>query len=110
MFGDNQAVGFGANPAQTGTTGGGSGGAIYTDGDNYSVTIDDCLIHNGSAREGGGAIFFVVDAGSGALTIENSSVLQSNPSGEFQNAPGIFDSVDGHDTSPVITSGSVVDD
>jgi hypothetical protein len=107
MFGDNQAVGFGANPAQTGTAGGGSGGAIYTDGDNYNVTIDDCLIRNGSAREGGGAIFFVVDAGSGALMIENGSVLQNNPSGEFQNAPGIFDSVDGHDTSPVITSGSV---
>ncbi len=108
MFGDNQAVGFGANPAQAGTAGGGSGGAIYTDGDNYTVTIDDCLIRNGSAREGGGAIFFVVDAGSGALTIENDSVLQNNPSGEFQNAPGIFDSVDGHDTSPVITSGSTV--
>lgn len=110
MFADNQAVGFGANPAQAGTAGGGSGGAIYTDGDNYTVTIDDCLIENGSAREGGGAIFFVVDAGSGALTIENGSVLQNNPSGEFQNAPGIFDSVDGHDTSPVITSGSVVGD
>jgi hypothetical protein len=110
MFSDNQAVGFGANPAQAGTAGGGSGGAIYTDGDNYNVTIDDCLIRGGSAREGGGAIFFVVDAGAGALTIENSSVLQNNPSGEFQNAPGIFDSVDGHDTSPVITSGSVVND
>ena len=110
MFSDNQAVGFGANPAQAGTAGGGSGGAIYTDGDNYNVTIDDCLIQNGSAREGGGAIFFVVDAGSGALTIENSSLLQNNPSGEFQNAPGIFDSVDQQDTAPVITSGSVVND
>jgi hypothetical protein len=110
LFSDNQAVGFGANPAQSGTAGGGSGGAIYTDGDNYNVTIDDCLIRDGNAREGGGAIFFVVDAGSGALTIENGSVLQNNPSGEFQNAPGIFDSVDGQDTSPVITSGSVVTD
>jgi hypothetical protein len=110
MFSDNQAVGFGANPASAGTAGGGSGGAIYTDGDNYNVTIDDCLIRGGSAREGGGAIFFVVDAGSGTLTIENSSVLQNNPSGEFQNAPGIFDSVDQQDTSPVITSGSVVND
>jgi hypothetical protein len=110
MFSDNQAVGFGANPAQAGTAGGGSGGAIYTDGDNYTVTIDDCLVQNGSAREGGGAIFFVVDAGSGALTIENSSMLRNNPSGEFQNAPGIFDSVDGQDTPPIITSGSVVND
>jgi hypothetical protein len=108
MFGANQAVGFGANPAQSGTAGGGSGGAIYTDGDNYNVTIDDSLIRNGNAREGGGAIFFVVDAGYGTLTIENSSVLRNNPSGEFQNAPGIFDSVDGHVTNPVVSGGSIV--
>jgi hypothetical protein len=110
MFGGNQAIGFGANPADSGTAGGGSGGAIYTDGDNYNVTIDDSVIRSGSAREGGGAIFFVVDAGYGTLTIEDGSVLQDNPSGEFQNAPGIFDSVDGHDTSPVITGGSAVSD
>jgi hypothetical protein len=110
MFGANQAVGFGANPAQSGTTGGGSGGAIYTDGDNYNVTIDDSLIRNGSAREGGGAIFFVVDAGYGTLTIENGSALHNNPSGEFQNAPGIFDHVDGQDVSPVVTGGSVISD
>ena len=110
LFGNNQAIGFGANPAQSGSPGGGSGGAIYTDGDNYNVTIDDSVIRDGSAREGGGAIFFVVDAGYGTLTIENGSVLRDNPSGEFQNAPGIFDSVDGQDTSPVITGGSVVSD
>jgi hypothetical protein len=108
MFGANQAIGSGANPAQAGTPGGGSGGAIYTDGDNYNVTIDDSLIRNGSATAGGGAIFFVVDAGYGTLTIENGSVLSNNSSGQFQNAPGIFDSVDGHDVSPVITGGSSV--
>jgi hypothetical protein len=110
MFGANQAIGYGANPAPAGSAGGGSGGAIYTDGDNYNVTIDDSVISDGSAREGGGAIFFVVDAGYGTLTIENGSDLHDNPSGQFQNAPGIFDSVDGHDTSPVITSGSAVSD
>jgi hypothetical protein len=108
LFDGNQAIGYGANPAPAGSAGGGSGGAIYTDGDNYNVTINDSVIRGGSAREGGGAIFFVVDAGSGTLTIENGSVLNNNPSGQFQNAPGIFDSVDGHDTSPVITSGSAV--
>ncbi|WP_342768705.1 hypothetical protein [Allorhizocola rhizosphaerae] len=29
---NNEATGYGANPAKTGTPGGGSGGAIYTDG------------------------------------------------------------------------------
>ena len=52
-----------------------------------------------SAREGGGAIFFVVDAGGGTLTIDTST-LHHNPSGEFQNAPGIFDEVDSVVTNP----------
>ena len=38
-----------------------------------------------TAREGGGAIFFVVDADGGTLTIDDST-LSGNPSGAFQNA------------------------
>ena len=51
---DNKAIGWGANPAKPGTRGGGSGGAIYTDGDNYNVLIDGSIISDNSAREGGG--------------------------------------------------------
>jgi hypothetical protein len=58
------------------------------------------------AREGGGAIFFVVDAGGGTLRIEYST-LADNPSGVFQNAPGIFDSVDLHDTAPVVVDSKI---
>ena len=36
VFTGNQAIGDGANPASAGTPGGGSGGAIYTDGDDYT--------------------------------------------------------------------------
>ena len=36
---NNKAIGFGANPAGCGTAGGGSGGAIYTDGNSYNLTI-----------------------------------------------------------------------
>jgi hypothetical protein len=39
VFSNNQAIGEGANPAMAGTPGGGSGGAIYTDGNTYTVTI-----------------------------------------------------------------------
>ncbi len=53
-----------------------------------------------------GGIFFVVDAGGGTLQIEYST-LRRNPSGEFQNAPGIFDSVDGHDTPPTVIDSSI---
>ena len=87
----NRAIGFGANPAAAGTPGGGSGGAIYTDGDNYNVVIAGTIIRNDSAREGGGAVFFVVDNNDGTLTIKDST-LHHNPSGEFFTAgfPGIF--------------------
>jgi hypothetical protein len=113
LFTNNKAIGFGANPSASGTQGGGSGGAIYTDGgENYNVVIDGTVIRDNHAREGGGAIFFVIDKGSngqlyhGNITLENHSHLRDNPSGEFQNAPGIFDSVDLVLTAPVITGGS----
>jgi hypothetical protein len=87
----NTAIGHGANPARPGTPGGGSGGAIYTDGDNYTVTVAGSAIHDNNAREGGGAIFFVVDNNQGTLTIENSA-LRHNPSEVFWTRPypGIF--------------------
>jgi hypothetical protein len=106
FFGNNDAIGWGQNPQQAGTPGGGSGGAIYTDGNSYSVLIDGTVIRYCNAREGGGAVFFVVDNGAGTLTIENST-LYHNLSGQFQNAPGIFDSVDGHDTPPVLVHSTV---
>ena len=63
--------------------------------------------HAGDSRsEGGGCIFFVVNSGGGTLRI-GSSTLQDNPSGSFQNAPGIFDSVNGQDTQPVVIGSSV---
>jgi hypothetical protein len=103
---DNKAIGWGANPAQPGTPGGGSGGAIYTDGDGYNLTIDGTVMRDNSAREGGGAIFFVVDANGGTLRIQYST-LTDNPSGVFQNAPGIFDHVDGHNTSPIVVGSTI---
>jgi hypothetical protein len=102
----NKAIGWGANPAQAGTAGGGSGGAIYTDGTSYDLTVDGTVMRDNTAREGGGGIFFVVNSGGGTLRIE-SSTLHGNSSGQFQNAPGIFDSVNGQDTQPV-TVGSAI--
>jgi hypothetical protein len=102
----NKAIGWGANPAQAGTPGGGSGGAIYTDGDTYNLVINGSAISGNNAREGGGGIFCVVDNDQGALIIENSG-LQDNPSGEFQDAPGIFDSRSGHDVQPTVTNSTI---
>jgi hypothetical protein len=102
----NKAIGWGANPAKAGTPGGGSGGAIYTDGAQYDLSITGTVMRDNTAREGGGGIFFVVNSGGGTLRIE-SCTLQDNPSGQFQNAPGIFDSVNGQDTQPVVVSSLI---
>jgi hypothetical protein len=102
----NQAIGWGQNPAQHGTPGGGSGGAIYTDGNSYNLIIDGSIIRYNSAREGGGGIFCVVNNDHGSLIIEHSA-LHDNPSGQFQNAPGIFDSRNGHDVQPVVIGSTI---
>ncbi|HET7015131.1 MAG TPA: hypothetical protein VFI65_14535 [Streptosporangiaceae bacterium] len=101
LFTGNKALGWGANPAAGGTKGGGSGGAIYNDGTNYNTLIAGTVMRDNTAREGGGAIFYVVDSGWGKLTL-NESHLHHNLSGQFQNFTGIFDSIDGHDTPPVM--------
>ncbi len=85
----------------SGTPGGGSGGAIYLDGKDDNVLIAGTVMENNSAREGGGAVFDVVDSGWGALTF-NESHLHNNVSGEFQTFPGIYYDFDGNDTVPVM--------
>ncbi|NJC15239.1 hypothetical protein F4558_005065 [Micromonospora profundi] len=87
----NEAIGNGANPAKSGTPGGGSGGAIYCDGNEFTVRIAGTIIENNKANEGGGAVFFVSNNRTGTMKIENST-LRHNPSGKFETRgyPGIF--------------------
>jgi hypothetical protein len=101
VFTNNRATGWGANPASHGTPGGGSGGAIYNDGADYNTLIAGTDMTDNAAREGGGAIFYVVDSGWGTLTL-NESHLHHNPSGQFQTFAGIYDNIDGHDGPPVM--------
>lgn len=99
VFIDNRAIGRGANPAARGTPGGGSGGAIYLDGTNDNVTISGTVMDDNTAREGGGAVFDVVDRGFGALTFDRSH-LHHDTSGAFQTFPGVYYDLDGHDRAP----------
>jgi predicted outer membrane repeat protein len=90
-FTGNRAIGYGANPARSGTPGGGSGGAIYNDGDEMTLSIRSSLFTNNHAREGGGAIFFVSDDRTGTMAIATST-LAGNPNLGFHTPglPGIF--------------------
>jgi hypothetical protein len=101
----NQAIGRGANPARAGTPGGGSGGAIYNDGDDYQLTVEGTIISGNHALEGGGAIFFVSNDRTGTLLIRKST-LHGNPNDGFFTAgyPGIFFLGRG---TPVVTASTV---
>jgi hypothetical protein len=59
LFSYNRAIGNGANPAQPGTPGGGSGGAIYNDGNTMTLSLCGCLIEHNRVNAHGSAIFFV---------------------------------------------------
>lgn len=87
----NQAIGTGANPQRPGTPGGGSGGGIYLDGNQFTLRVAGTIIEDNHAREGGGAIFFVSNNRTGTMRIEDST-LRRNPNDGFftQGYPGIF--------------------
>ena len=89
VFTRNRAIGRGANPARPGTPGGGSGAAVYTDGNDFRVLLAGTKMTRNHAREGGGAVFFVSNDRTGVLEIR-SSTLRHNPSDGFQTDPGIF--------------------
>ena len=89
VFRGNKAVGHGANPARPDTPGGGSGGAIYNDGNLFTLRLLRTTIEGNVAREGGGAVFFVSNDRTGTLAITDST-LRDNPSLGFENYPGIF--------------------
>ncbi|MGZ4288212.1 MAG: hypothetical protein ACXVW5_28950 [Solirubrobacteraceae bacterium] len=90
-FESNRAIGNGANPARAGTPGGGSGGAIYNDGDRMTLSIGGSVFTGNHANEGGGAIFFVSNDRTGTMAIRYST-LEGNPNDRFQTPglPGIY--------------------
>jgi hypothetical protein len=88
LFSHNQAVGNGANPAKAGTPGGGSGGAIYNDGNEMTLSLCGVLIEQNQVNAHGSAIFFVTNNHTGNIVI-NDSVIKSNTGGSWYAQPGI---------------------
>ena len=88
LFSCNRAIGNGGNPAQAGTPGGGSGGAIYNDGNTMTLALYGTSIENNEVNTHGSAIFFVTNDHTGNLRIENS-VIRNNRGGSWYALPGI---------------------
>jgi len=106
LMSHNRAIGNGANPARSGTPGGGSGGAIYQDGNTFDLSVCGSDVHDNSANEGGGAFFYVSNDLTGTMSIADS-LLQANTSAGFETAglPGIF--VLAKSGQPVVTNSTI---
>ncbi len=79
LFSYNEAIGNGGNPAESGTPGGGSGGAIYNDGNKMTLKILGTRIENNKVKAYGAGIFFVTNDHSGDIILDN--VLLANNTG-----------------------------
>jgi hypothetical protein len=82
LFSYNRAIGNGGNPATSGTPGGGSGGAIYNDGNTMTLSLCGTRIEYNQVNAFGSAIFFVTDDHSGDIKID-SSVITNNIGGSW---------------------------
>jgi hypothetical protein len=82
LFSYNRAIGNGGNPATSGTPGGGSGGAIYNDGNTMTLSLCGTRIEHNQVVAFGSAIFFVTDDHSGDIKID-SSVITNNIGGSW---------------------------
>ena len=91
LLSHNTAVGNGANPAQPGTPGGGSGGAIYNDGNEFTLSVYGSMVSDNTAVEGGSAVFYVSNNLTGLMTLSDS-VFVRNPASRFGTSglPGFF--------------------
>lgn len=89
LFTHNRAIGYGGNPAQDKTPGGGSGGAIYNDGNTMTLTLLGSRIEENEVEAFGSAISFVTNDHSGNIRIEES-VIRNNFGGSWYPVyPGI---------------------
>lgn len=105
LFSYNRAIGYGANPAQSGTPGGGSGGAIYNDGNTMTLTVRGSRIEYNEVNEHGSAIFFVSNDHSGNIIIDDS-VVADNIGGSWYP---VYDGISMHSDTSIEVTDSVIE-
>jgi hypothetical protein len=105
VFQYNRCTGWGANPASEGTPGGGSGGAIYNDGNTMTLSICGTLIEHNSVTTHGAAIFFVTNDHTGDIRIENS-IIRSNTGGWWYV---LYPGISTHNDTPCVVINSIIE-
>jgi hypothetical protein len=104
LFSYNHAIGNGGNPSQPGTPGGGSGGAIYNDGNTMTLSLCGTRIEHNDVVQHGSAIFFVSNDHSGNIRIEKS-VITNNTGGSWYP---VQPQISCHDDTPIEVIDSVI--
>ncbi len=100
----NHAIGMGGNPATMGP-GGGSGGAIYNDGNTMTLSICGSLIQHNDVVEHGSAIFFVSNDHSGNVVIDRSTIT-GNVGGSWYPT---YPQISGHADTPITVTDSTIE-
>jgi len=104
LFSYNKAIGTGGNPAQSGTPGGGSGGAIYNDGNTMTLSLCGTRIEYNEVKTHGSAIFFVSNDHSGDIKIDKS-VITNNIGGTWYPT---YPQISNHDDTPIAVTNSTI--
>lgn len=104
LFSHNRAIGNGANPAKPGTPGGGSGGAIYNDGNTMTLSLCGTRIEHNEVNAHGSAIFFVSNDHSGDIRIDRS-VIQNNAGGSWYET---YPQISNHADTPIQVTNSTI--
>ncbi len=104
VFSYNHAIGNGGNPAEAGTPGGGSGGAIYNDGNTMTLSICGTRIEHNEVTTHGSAIFFVSNDHSGDIRIDRSTITNNIGGSWYPTYPQISN----HDDTPIEVIDSVI--
>ncbi|WP_434041633.1 MULTISPECIES: hypothetical protein [Sorangium] len=105
LFSHNRALGNGGNPAEAGTPGGGSGGAIYNDGNTMTLTLCGTRIERNEVNAHGSAIFFVSNDHSGSIVIDRS-VITGNLGGSWYPT---YPQISNHDDTPITVTDSTIE-
>lgn len=105
VFSHNRAIGMGGNPAMSGTPGGGSGGAIYNDGNTMTLSICGTRIQHNEVVQHGSAIFFVSNDHSGDIRIDRSTITENVGGSWYPTYPQIS----GHDDTPIVVTDSIIE-
>ncbi len=99
-----RAIGEGGNPAQPGTPGGGSGGAIYNDGNTMTLSLCGCRLLHNEVNAYGSAIFFVSNDHTGNVVIDRSVIAENSGGSWYPTYPQIS----GHSDTPIDVATSII--